>query len=489
MVSMKCLIFPIIFRILAPSPIFADEDLEIQDYSEVTECVDHGFLCNPDLENPCCENFTICDFYDWPNQYYCLGNGTLQDFCKNDIDCNLVQNTICSENKCVCAENFAPLNATACGSLINGGCEVDEECVAENSHCVNKACACKPDFTFVTENECAQTYTGRFCNSDQDCFDVDRATCSDGHKCICRENSFARMDNDVCLSLIAGYCTKDSDCVPLNSICRNNDCICDYMYMPLSNRECKLFYLGKTCNKDEECIDSDRAMCSEDKKCVCKENHTPFEDSVCVSLVGGYCWRHEDCIPANTNCVGDRCACKAHFELRSNNHCVRMPLGEFCVINSDCITTSYVKCSQYNKCVCTASYVEENQTNCRPLLGGICLSDDDCLSDHSECFYGKCRCQKKFIAVSNDQCIPIEPPKLCYNKEDCNDRHANCNSDNKCECPALYEKRNGTCMPPLGHVCYQDDVCFPNHSKCVNSLCQCKDHFTAHSDNLCLPID
>lgn len=83
-------------------------------------------------------------------------------------------------------------------------------------------------------------YTGRFCNSDQDCFDVDRATCSDDHKCICRENSFARIDNDVCLSLIAGYCTKDSDCVPLNSVCTNNYCTCDYMYTPLSNRECKL---------------------------------------------------------------------------------------------------------------------------------------------------------------------------------------------------------------------------------------------------------
>lgn len=64
-------------------------------------------------------------------------------------------------------------------------------------------------------------------------------------------------------------------------------------------------------------------MCSENKICVCKENHTPFEDAVCVSLVGGYCWRHEDCIPDNTNCLGDKCLCKEHFELRSNNHCVR----------------------------------------------------------------------------------------------------------------------------------------------------------------------
>ncbi|XP_044590437.1 tenascin-like [Cotesia glomerata] len=736
MVSIKCLIFPIIFRILTLTPIFVYDDFETYDSFAVTECVDHGFLCNPDLENPCCENFTICELYDWPNQYYCLGNGTLQDYCKLNIDCNLVNNTICSKNKCVCAENYTPLNATACGSLIKGDCDVDEQCVAENSHCVNKTCACKPDFTFVTENECALTYTGQFCNSDQDCFDVNRATCSDNHKCTCRENSFARIDNDVCLSLIKGYCTKDSDCVPLNSVCRNNYCTCDYMFIAVSDHECKLSYLGQTCNKNEDCIETNRAMCSEDKKCVCKENHTIFEDAVCVSLVGGYCWRHEDCLPDNTICVGDRCRCKEHYELRSNNHCVRkllgqhcksyadcddiryakcsedllcvckhnhyamddttcgsllngfciengecevynsicvnrncqckvgfvqeskfrcvsaslnkncdtdedcgniwrsecsdskvcvclvnhtvvggsrcapllgefclnaddcaphrsvcfeskcdcqsgfvvqsntecvpallgkpceidvdcieinhskcskdnvcicrentiavsnsscepllgsfcwknekcapdnsvclqnecrckpsfeplssncvkLPLGKSCVTDSDCITTSYLKCSRDDKCVCRAFYIEEDQINCRPLLNGICLTNNDCLPEYSECINGKCRCQEKFIPVSNDQCIPVEPRKQCNSDNSCNDRHANCNEVNECECAVLYEKRNGTCMPLIENFCFNGDECFPNHSECVYGLCHCKYQFKAHSNNMCLPI-
>lgn len=43
-------------------------------------------------------------------------------------------------------------------------------------------------------------------------------------------------------------------------------------------------------------------------------------------------------------------------------------------------------------------------------------------------------------------------------------------------------------MPLLGQLCIKDDICFPDHSDCVDNLCECKQDFKAKSNDLCLPV-
>lgn len=64
--------------------------------------------------------------------------------------------------------------------------------------------------------------------------------CDENKKCVCRMNSIAIGENEICTSLIEGFCNSDSDCLPLNSVCVDNKCQCKHIFSAVSNRECKL---------------------------------------------------------------------------------------------------------------------------------------------------------------------------------------------------------------------------------------------------------
>lgn len=85
---------------------------------------------------------------------------------------------------------------------------------------------------------------------------------------------------------------------------------------------------------------------------------------------------------------------------------IPVPLGKSCYQDGDCSVLSHLKCSENNKCVCKSGYVEINQSECKPLLNGMCFSDKDCVPSNSECVENKCRCKTDFLSVLNDQCIP-----------------------------------------------------------------------------------
>ncbi|XP_053593223.1 prion-like-(Q/N-rich) domain-bearing protein 25 isoform X2 [Microplitis demolitor] len=729
------IIIPIFFGIFTFS--FADDFYEEPEFLGITECVDHGFFCNPHLEKSCCTKNTKCEMLKWPDQYYCVGNASLQMPCEYTADCNDI-NAVCSENQCVCGENYAPINDTACGPLIGGYCRSDDDCVPDNSFCINKMCRCKFGFTLLSNRECIRSYLGKSCDSDQDCYDINRAMCDENKKCVCRMNSIAIGENEICTSLIEGFCNSDSDCLPLNSVCVDNKCQCKHIFSAVSNRECKLSYIGQRCDRDIDCGDMNHAICSRDTKCICRENHISLDNATCSPLLGGYCWTEEECVPDNSICLFDKCQCKPHFEVKSNDQCVRkilgqycknnevcekiqhakcsedhrcickqnhfaindticgsllngfcmgseecsvdnsicaeekcqckvgfvqeskfkcipavlnkkceteadckdiwrsecskdkvcickanhtvvnglrcapligefcidaedcapynsvcfkskcecqsgfvtqfntecvppqlgkycemdidcsgirhskcsssnicicrehniavnntscqpilgsfcwknekcapdnsncvnnecqckpsftpesstdcvkLPLGKSCYQDGDCSVLSHLKCSENNKCVCKSGYVEINQSECKPLLNGMCFSDKDCVPSNSECVENKCRCKTDFLSVLNDQCIPVEPPKPCLINRDCKDiRHARCNKHRVCECAIHYEEKNRTCMPLLGQLCIKDDICFPDHSDCVDNLCECKQDFKAKSNDLCLPV-
>lgn len=68
--------------------------------------------------------------------------------CKINADCNdFIKNSMCSEKKgCQCLKDYVSINETACIILYGAYCSSDEQCLLENSYCIDNACQCKPGY-------------------------------------------------------------------------------------------------------------------------------------------------------------------------------------------------------------------------------------------------------------------------------------------------------------------------------------------------------
>lgn len=77
------------------------------------------------------------------------------------------------------------------------------------------------------------------CQEDKDCYDINRAMCSENKTCTCREDGIPK--NGVCVSLINGYCNNDHDCSPIDTLCIENKCRCKPLFLPsLDKSHCVL---------------------------------------------------------------------------------------------------------------------------------------------------------------------------------------------------------------------------------------------------------
>lgn len=98
------------------------------------------------------KNETYCELL---SDFLCItGNCSVtQTVCYSDEDCSERINTRCWKNQCICNKNYVPVNDT-CLAYLNGFCQINEDCLVENSVCIVNRCQCKPNHVMQSINHC-----------------------------------------------------------------------------------------------------------------------------------------------------------------------------------------------------------------------------------------------------------------------------------------------------------------------------------------------
>ncbi|XP_057318109.1 protein eyes shut homolog [Microplitis mediator] len=509
-----------------------------------------GGFCSKDDEckisnSKCINNRCECEaFYSPLYNEQCLP--TLLGWnCVYDGDCRYLCNAICSESKkCVCQSNHVPLNNTACVPLLGEYCWNDEQCITNNSVCINHVCQCNNDFIKLSNDECIDGSFNEYCEGDKDCKVLINARCSEEYKkCRCKHN-YVKIDKIACAPLLGEFCRHNERCGLNNAICINNQCSCQPYYIHDFNGRCIPLWLGFTCERDNDCERIQHAKCSKNNKCVCKSNYFEFNRTTCISLIGEYCMENTDCYPIHSICEHNICKCANGFVRQSNNECLSRYLGIFCKNNHDCGHVMHSICSVNHRCVCIANHVALSKTTCAPLLNESCSSHGVCATSNAICIDNRCRCKHNYLPQSNNNCIPELLKGDCSCDSDCNAiDHAECSTGKKCvcmenyisinrttcilmkngACPAIeqcdvtgvfcrkncecgdlvrkycsenqtcickpnYIELNGSCQPIINGYCTEDKDCIPDNSFCYLNICRCKNNFLSVSNDRCKAI-
>ncbi|XP_057324142.1 prion-like-(Q/N-rich) domain-bearing protein 25 isoform X1 [Microplitis mediator] len=266
------------------------------------------------------KNETYCQLW---SDFFCLaGNCSVtQTVCNSDEDCSEKINTRCWKNQCVCNNNYVMVN-NVCLAYLNEFCQIDEDCVVENSICISNRCQCKPNYAIRSINHCEPISLGMPCKSAMSCSLIKNSICSKDKICICDYNLLAENEL-MCKPMIDEFCLIDEHCSVANLRCFDNKCQCQENYSPASDSQCVETSMLPNCHERTDCNDPLRTDCSENNKCVCKSNHIASINSTCLPLLDGFCWKSSQCSIENSVCIDNSCQCKPHFLRVSKNLCVQ----------------------------------------------------------------------------------------------------------------------------------------------------------------------
>ncbi|XP_057336707.1 uncharacterized protein LOC130675184 isoform X2 [Microplitis mediator] len=209
------------------------------------------------------------------------------------------------------------------------------------------------------------------------------------------------------------------------------------------------------------------------------------------------------------NCRDYRIQCNSSNEIpccQENNVCVKvqkdlrtytsiclkpLKLGDLCEENVDCLMLGHAKCDE-GHCDCLTNYGIPNKgTKCLPLIGGICLEDDDCSVKNTICVNNKCQCRDKYLAINNNQCKPSTLGKKCRGDLNCNNElHMKCSENEICSCKSNHTMiDNIKCVPLLDEFCWTGEKCAVNNSICFKNKCQCIKDYKALGNYMCIHTD
>ncbi|XP_057318324.1 prion-like-(Q/N-rich) domain-bearing protein 25 [Microplitis mediator] len=261
--------------------------------------------------------------------------------CKNNSHCEMfINNTRCSDNyQCECKDDYSPIMNNICAPLFNVPCSDNELCATENSVCHDNKCQCKADNVY-RDTKCApltpldtdysiyikshasglSVELGKSCERDADCKNILYSRCSFNKICVCKEHSFA-VDKYTCAPALNGFCLNDEQCTMRSSHCKDNTCQCIALRSAVSYNQCKATHLIFTCEENSECTDLWHSKCSIDNICICNTNNVAVGTS-CLPIIGGYCWRDDQCTAENSICINYWCACKPAHVAVANNLCL-----------------------------------------------------------------------------------------------------------------------------------------------------------------------
>ncbi|XP_057318194.1 protein eyes shut homolog [Microplitis mediator] len=217
-----------------------------QNYTAMNET-----LCTPLLNGHCSNDSdcltpdSFCDsskchckpFYVPKSNNQCILL-TLGKACKNNNDCSIIPNAVCSPDKiCVCSKNNTAIDEITCAPIIGGNCSIDENCRYNTIHCMNNKCQCKPKFSSISASQCVPTNEKHSCENNLDCGDPWHAQCSNDKECACKVNNIA-VNSWTCSPIIGGPCWNDHQCVVSNSFCNDYQCKCKPNFVSISNDLC-----------------------------------------------------------------------------------------------------------------------------------------------------------------------------------------------------------------------------------------------------------
>ncbi|CAG5075892.1 Similar to TNXB: Tenascin-X (Homo sapiens) [Cotesia congregata] len=453
-----------------------------------------------------------------------------QGFCSTDDQCKSIPNSHCSKNnQCICREN-AQQSSSACAPSLNQSCSIANQCITENSMCIDNVCQCRDGYISESNDKCIimtplsnnriLEYSEKSCVVSADCTAISNAMCSNKNKCVCKPH-YVRSEQFKCSLQLEAYCQQDGDCITKNLTCFDEDCRCPKEFFQVSDNLCARGFIGQFCSADEDCDMITNGRCSEEKMCACKSGYAKFDALVCLPLIGEYCNEHKDCYVYNSNCVDNKCQCLENHMPLSNTKCLSKYVSRSCYDNVDCLAINYSHCSRYDLCVCNHNYMVDKRGFCKPALNGHCLESLQCQIANSQCINSKCQCMKNFVSGIYNNCIPskckifcekffgtplwhktLTPVirlnvhdlllarlgKYCTSDGDCAAiKFSHC-TGNKCVCKKNYETvDNAACKPLLNCFCTTDKDCIVENSYCIDNKCKCKPDYAMQSLSRCEP--
>lgn len=74
--------------------------------------------------------------------------------CIDDSDCTEFNTKCSSIGECVCKPNHPEINGVECGSWLADSCLVDQDCLVEDSVCIDDKCQCKSQYVAESKFKC-----------------------------------------------------------------------------------------------------------------------------------------------------------------------------------------------------------------------------------------------------------------------------------------------------------------------------------------------
>ncbi|XP_008551627.1 rh5-interacting protein isoform X2 [Microplitis demolitor] len=473
--------------------------------SNLYSCVEHTQICHPYRLIECCDTALTCKRSISRNDWICVKEAKLGEYCEIDEDCDATIHAKCSENnECVCRSKYLKTSDSSCAPLLGEFCWKNERCINANSECIDNECKCKHNYFLDSTNTCLRAFIGTQCENDADCGGIKFATCLENKTCACALNTIAENPR-LCLPLLDVSCQKNDHCKIDNSECIQNKCVCKPQYLFFSNGQC---ITRIPCNNNSHCeMFINKTRCSNNNQCECEDDYGPaMNNTVCALLFNIACSDNELCATENSFCHDNKCQCKANYVYREskcvpitlqdtdysiyiNSHAsgLLVELGKSCEKDEDCKNILYSRCSLNKICVCKEHSFSVDKFTCAPALNGFCLNDEQCIMKSSHCKDNTCQCKALRSAVSYNQCKATHLLYTCDKSSECSDLwHSKCSLDNLCTCNINNVAVGTSCLPILGGYCWRDDQCSAENSACINYWCACKPNYVAVANNLCI---
>ncbi|XP_044594130.1 prion-like-(Q/N-rich) domain-bearing protein 25 [Cotesia glomerata] len=142
-------------------------------------CIDEKCACKPDtfaltlsacthVLNSTCSSSADCGIFashcfenkcqcisDWAplTDTSCAKRSTLV-YCEDALECGEPWHSKCFQNRCVCNVKHIAVSELTCLPTLGGNCWRDDQCMTDNTHCIDFRCQCKPGFVSVAINIC-----------------------------------------------------------------------------------------------------------------------------------------------------------------------------------------------------------------------------------------------------------------------------------------------------------------------------------------------
>ncbi|GLV31423.1 hypothetical protein CBL_07185 [Carabus blaptoides fortunei] len=465
--------------------------------------------------------------------------------CTEDKQCN-IQHSTCSDEKCVCKEDYVPSSDKRTCLEISGGltqnCQEDIQCLTkiQFSICDKKTNKCVCDeIHHRNKFRCwPNVYLGGTCKREEECSYIKFARCGTMY-CECMEGYVPATDKQHCLPIANTTnleCEEADQCRNLygeGAICHHNVCDCDAVHRVANSSGCPS-RLNKPCSDIIECqsYSDDFSMQCTEGKCECAPPYLE-EDGYCngtatisstvpvfilllihtcillyiffiqcvtahniiSDTTDEHCINKKLCevagIIGHVECISDTCVCINNakvFEFKNTRGCYkRNKLGEECEFEQDCWDVKDSQCTQplcKRTCECIPNRENVDGT-CEVIKNkpiGIYCETSDECSENLMCLGNKCNCKSDQF-YANDKCFSLKDYNMCRNVNDCNNT-----IDYFCE-RKKEDLMYGYCQLKAerhqGHPCATTKDCPINgYVDCQTGLCTCV-HDSTSNNNGC----